>query len=220
MNKLKEANANSFPAQRWLFEVYETPHKEMSYGVKTVAGVIALCAWGQKDTAFPSYDAISAAIGGGSRATISDALKKLTDMGFLSVSKVKTQAGLRNNYRLVFPNTLEANSSVSNSSVSEAISSVSEAISSVSGVNQFSFDGQSVHTGELEALIETPKETTIETSNDMGWIKENAIEGIQHLFPLDSEASDARDEHTWIEKAHQRQKDINEEFRKELGVSA
>ena len=57
-------------------------------------------------------------------------------------------------------------------------------------------------------------------TNDLGWIKENAIEGIQHLFLLDAERSSASvpdeasisKEQSWLEKAQQRQASINAEF--------
>ena len=48
-------------------------------------------------------------------------------------------------------------------------------------------------------------------SNDLGWIEENPIEGIDNLFPLD--ALVARSERSWLEKAHDRQAQINAEFR-------
>ena len=223
MNKLKEANANSFPAQRWLFEVYETPYKEMSYGVKTVAGVIALCAWGEKDTAFPSYKSISVALGGASEETISNAVDKLIAMGFLSVSKVKTKAGDRNDYRLVFPNTMDTNTSDTNTSdtsentsdtvvIEEANTSDTGTNTSDTGVNtsdtrtnHFGYEDQSLHTGVVEALneasIQPPTEASIETPTERteGGIKEG-IKEEGTPSSLDSEASDARDEHTYQRK--------------------
>ena len=193
MNKLKEANENSFPAQRWLFEVYETPYKEMSYGVKTIAGVIALCAWGKKDTSFPSYKSIRVALGGASEETIANAVEKLTEMGFLSVSKVKTKAGLRNDYRLVFPNTLDTE--VINTSDTEVITntSVAGAITSDTRVNHFGYEDQSLHTGEVEALIEPLTQATIEAREEK---KEDAFSVILDLLQdspssLDAERSSA-----------------------------
>lgn len=209
MNVLKEANENSFPAQRWLFEVYETPYKEMSYGVKAVASVIALCAWNGKDTSFPSYNAISDAMGGAGQDTISNAVKKLTELGFLAVSKVKTKAGHRNDYRLVFPNTLETKGIETEANTLDTPITLDTGGNTLdTPVNHFGYEGQSLHTGGVEAIKETPKEAPKETitmlltqpcttyNNDLGFLDEE-LPNIEPLIPLDAFA---RVEHKEINK--------------------
>ena len=99
--KLKEANRNSHPAQRWMFEVWEQPRSKVGNASKIVAGVIAACAWG-KDYAHPSYRTIAQATNQSSK-TISKAIKQLTDAGLLVVEKRTSKAGTYNHYRLTFP---------------------------------------------------------------------------------------------------------------------
>ena len=77
---LKEHNANSHPAQRWMFEVWEQPLSKVGNASKVVAGVIAACAWNGKDYANPSYRTIAEATGQSSK-TISKAIKQLEAAG-------------------------------------------------------------------------------------------------------------------------------------------
>ena len=215
MNKLKEANANSHPAQRWMFEVWEQPLSNVGNATKVVAGVIAACAWGDSDYAHPSYRSIAEATGQSSK-TISKAVKQLEQAGLVVVEKKKSKAGTYNYYRLTFP--MGTNDLLSLRGQEDLLSLQGE-VAFPMETPCFPYEDDLLYTGKAEALIEASKETIMETTtNDVGWIEENAIEGIQHLFPLDSEASVARVERSWLEKAHQRQQEINAEFAEMMGL--
>ena len=162
MNKLKEASDNSQPAQRWFWEVMETPNKEMSYGVKAVAGVIAACAWGNKDYSFPSYRSIADALGGASHETIRNGISKLEKFGFLAISKVKTPAGQRNHYRLTHPLATDA---VEGWIVMEEVASVSRQVATDASEVATDCPPTLLQTGVAEALKEATIEAVIEASS-------------------------------------------------------
>ncbi len=193
MNKLKEANANSRPAQRWMFEVWEQPLSKVGNATKVVAGVIASCAWGGKDTAHPSYKSIAQATGQSSK-TISKAVKQLQEAGLLVVDKKVGSQGKYNVYRLTFP---MGTDDLAFHTETETLLSIQGEVALPMETPRFPYEDDSLYTGKAEALIEAPKEALKESltmlltqpvttyNNDLGFLDEE-LPNIEPLLPLDA----------------------------------
>ena len=170
MNKLKAANANSHPANRWMFEVWEQPLTKVGSGTKVVAGVIAACAWNGKDTANPSYRTISECSGQSSK-TISKAIKQLTAAGLIAVEKKKSKAGVYNSYRLTFPLTTEDLLSLEGKS--SEVASPTNPLASPMGTTRFPHEDRSLYPGKPEALKETLNKARKETIEEKYHVNKN-----------------------------------------------
>lgn len=224
---LKEHNENSHPAQRWMFEVWEQPLSKVGNASKVVAGVIAACAWGGKDSANPGYRAIAEATGQSSK-TISKAVKQLEAAGLVVVEKKKSPAGVYNSYRLTFPVGTEDLLSLQGQ---KDLLSLQGEVAFPVGTGCFPHEEGLLYTGKAEAIKEAQSEALTEALTEEVKEKDEQpslpldelvkqtssvrsdfpLEPLQPFTLISKPARDEQSQKTWTEKSHARQAQINAE---------